>query len=58
MVEYDRLVAISARECLEAEISRLRFDVEDAVRLKGEAEKRVAGLAKRNDDSAKLVAKL
>lgn len=58
MLEFDRLVALSTRGCLDAEVARLRLDVEDAVRLKGDAEKRVAGLAKKFEDSTRLVAKL
>lgn len=58
VMEFDRLVALTARGCFEAEVARLRLDVEDAVRLKGEAEKRVAGLAKKHDDSTRLITKL
>ncbi|XP_063940127.1 uncharacterized protein LOC135149144 [Daucus carota subsp. sativus] len=58
ILEFDRLVALSARGCAEAELAHLRLDAADAVRLKGEAERRLASLAKKHDDSAKLVSKL
>ena len=58
MLEFDRLVALSARGCAEAELARLRLDAADVVRLKGEAERRLDALAKKHDDSTKLVSKL